>query len=337
VTGVLFVRLSAMGDLVHALGAIAALRRVRPEWRGVVVTQPQHAPLLDGAEGVDEVVRFERRGGLRAVWALRRALRTQRFDFVLDLQGNWKSAMVARLAPLARGGARLGMAVAWRQEPASRVLLGRTVAGSGPPHPAVAAWLLVRAIAPDAPWLLPRLAARPQEIDAERRVLAGLGVDAARPFTVVVVTDPADPRALRPEVVAGLVRDGACTGVPAVPLLGPAEHRLQASGPVLRHGAGEPRRLVALGALVAAAGGHVIGPDQGATHVLAAAGAQCRVLFGPQDPARTAPPAAQVLVHRAPPPCAPCRQRVCTHSAGPVCMAFPPDDGRAVALDLPPR
>ncbi len=333
-TSVLFVRLSAMGDVVHGLGAVAALRRVRPQWSATYVTQEPFAPLVRGAEGVDRVVTFDRRGGMRAVWAARRALRAQRFDFVLDLQGNWKSAMVARLA---RAGARLGMAGRWRQEPASRVLLGRAVTGDGDPHPARAAWQLVRAIAPHAPWLLPSLRPSAGEIDAERAAVAAAGVDPARPFLVVVVTDPADPRALRPDVVAGLVRDGVRTGVPVVPVCGPAERELPLPGPGagLRHGAGEVRRLVALGAVVAAARGAVVGPDQGATHVLAAAGARCRVLFGAQDPARTAPPAGEVLVHRAPPACSPCRQRVCTHPSGTVCMAFAPDDGRRLTLDFP--
>jgi len=328
---VLLVRLSAMGDVVQSLGAVAALNLVRPEWRLVFVTQAAFAPLVRGMPGIAEVVEFDRWGGLRAMVALRRALRTRAFDFALDLQGNWKAAFVARLA-----GARrcLGMSARWRQEPASRWLLGETIDAVGSPHPARAAWELVRAITTDAPFLRPRLVVTAAEIAAERDALRVAGVDCERPFTVVVVSDPADPRALRP---AMLQEACAAPSGPVVQLLGPAERHLVPLGgvPFVRHGAGEVRRLVALGALAAAAGGAVIGPDQGATHVLAATGAGTRVVFGAQDPTRTAPPGVAALVHPEPPPCAPCRQRQCTLAGGVLCMAFPLAAARVVDTGLP--
>jgi len=77
----------------------------------------------------------------------------------------------------------------------------------------------------------------------------------------------------------------------------------------------------------------VLGPDQGASHVLAATGASCRVVFGSQDPRRTAPTGAVALVHPAPPACAPCRRPTCNHAEGPVCMRFAPDVG--VRVDMP--
>ena len=63
-TSVLFVRMSAMGDLVQGLGAVQALHAARPDWRLTVVTQAPWAPLLEGQPGVVRVVTFARRGGL---------------------------------------------------------------------------------------------------------------------------------------------------------------------------------------------------------------------------------------------------------------------------------
>jgi len=329
---VLFVRLSAMGDLVQGLGAITALHRLQPRWRLVVATQTTFAPLLDGVEGVADVVAFERRGGVSALWRLRRALRRFRFDAALDLQGNWKSALVTRLSG---ARARLGMAARWRQEPASRMLLQRTIDNDAVPHPARAAWELVRALAPTAPFLRPRLVATPAEMSAERAALVAAGVDPSRPFTVVVVTDPADPRALSSAMV-----DAACATKqrPSVRLLGPAEEHLapRVGESFLRHGRGEVRRLIALGAVVREVGGDVLGPDQGASHVLAAAGATCRVVFGAQAPARTAPVGVVALVHPRPPACSPCRLDRCAHPEGPVCMAFPLTEARTSEIGLPP-
>lgn len=325
-TSVLLVRLSAMGDVVQSLGAAQALRAARPDWRIVWIVQEAFAPLLAGHPAIDRVVGFDRRGGLRAAWRARAELRRERFDVALDLQGNWKSALLARLS-----GARdvVGMGAGWRQEPASRLLLRRSVAAAGTPHPARAAWELARALVADVRPQAPRLQAAADELARERRALAELGVAADQPFDLVVVTDPADARALRPATVAARL---AGASRPVVQVFGPAEATVAAvtGGPALRHGRGELRRLVALGALSAAAGGTVFGPDQGASHVLAAAGARCVVAFGAQDPLRTAPPTAQAVVHPTPPPCAPCRSTRCRHADGPVCMDFDPRRGRAV-------
>lgn len=237
-TTALLVRLSAMGDVVQGLGAAASLRAARPDWRIVWATQTPFAPLLHGHPAIDRVVAFDRRGGLRALLAVRAELRAERCDVALDLQGNWKSALVALLS-----GARdvVGMAAPWRQEPRSRWLLRRTIACAATPHPARAAWELAKAIVPDAPYRQPQLRATADELASERAALAALGVAAARPFDVVVVTDPADARALRPEVVAALAASAAASKRPLVQLFGPAESSLAppAPGPVLRHAAGD--------------------------------------------------------------------------------------------------
>ncbi len=334
VRSVLLVRLSAMGDVVQALGAVEALHRTRPDWRLTFVTQPVSAPLLRGVPGIGRVVEFARHAGLRGLRDLRRDLRADDYDLALDLQGNWKSALVARLASAREV---IGMGGAWRQEPWSRLLLHRAIAGvdAVEPHPAHAAWLLVRALVAEAPFLPPRLVATEAEILAERRALQDVGIQAERPFVVIVVTDPADPRALRPPAIVAAVQ---AAGLPALCVAGPAEAALAIDYgvPVLRHGRGEVRRLIALGTLVAAVGGRVLGPDQGASHVLAAAGAPTRVVFGAQDPRRTAPPAATVVVHREPPSCSPCRRRSCAHRDGVVCMPKTAAEERVVATGLPP-
>jgi hypothetical protein len=119
-------------------------------------------------------------------------------------------------------------------------------------------------------------------------------------------------------------RETALPGPPALWLSGPADPD-PAAPPgvaVLRHAGGELRRLVALGRVLARAGGTAIGPDRGATHVLAACGAETLALFGPQDPSHTAPASATVLLRRDGPSCVPCRRRRCTHPRGPLCMDF---------------
>ena len=114
---------------------------------------------------------------------------------------------------------RVGMAGEWRQEPRSAWLLRRTIACDATPHPARAAWELVKQAAPDAPFCHPALLATEAELLDERAVLTELGIDVGRAFRVVVVTETSDPRALRPSAVRELTRDG----MPTVLLLGPGE------------------------------------------------------------------------------------------------------------------
>ena len=77
---------------------------------------------------------------------------------------------------------------------------------------------------------------------AEAAALRSLGIDVGRPFTVVVVTDRRDPRALSPAMVAALC-DPA--NGPAVAVYGPAEVGLPPveSVPCLRHGLAAMHRL----------------------------------------------------------------------------------------------
>lgn len=328
---VLLLRLSAMGDVVQSLGAAEALARARPDLAVHFVAQRPLLPLFEGLDWPASVIPHDRRPVLRGLLRTARRLRDLRFDAALDLQGNWKSAGLARLsgAPVRVGPARRS-----RREPSSHVLLTRKVEVPEPPHPARVALAVVRALAPDAGPLLPRLAASEEEIEAEAGVLRGLGVDPDRPFRVLVLGHPADNRTWPLEHLLLATGGG---DRPVVWLFGPDEREVPAPRGVaaLRHGEGGLRRLVALGALVGRAGGQVVGPDQGPLHVLAAAGAPTTVLFGPYDPRRTAPPAARALRHPTPPECAPCSRRYCAHPQGPVCMAFALEEG--VAVDGAPR
>ncbi|MAD32754.1 MAG: hypothetical protein CMJ88_03220 [Planctomycetes bacterium] len=328
---VLLVRLSAMGDLVQSLGAVASLQAAEPACRVTFVAQSTWAGLLERLPGVDRVVTFDRRGGLRALLAVRRELRREAYDCALDLQGNWKSALISRLSGAPR---RYGMESSWRQEPSSRILLTDVVRSAATPHPARAAWEIVRRVAPGAPYALPRLSPTEAELAAEREALRRAGIDPLRRFRVIVGTDPRDPRALRPHWMRQLWR-----APQSVLLTGPAEPDLGrgVDAPLLHHGFDEVRRLVALGAALAAVDGEVIGPDQGPSHVLLAAGARGRVLFGDCDPRRTAPPTAIAL--RAPvradggPPESASSGEPETRRSG--AMDFGPDEGRIVDLGLP--
>lgn len=327
---VLCVRLSAMGDVVQSLGAMAALAGAMPQARIHVAVQSPFAPLLERLPWVASVIPHDRAAGLAGIRATGRAARAAGCAVALDLQGNWKSAAVAWASGAVR---RIGIAGGWRQEPLSAVLLGETASLDGPRHPAACALAVVRALAPAAPACEPALVATEEDVARAAAAVRAVGIDPTQPFRVVLLADPHDPRSQRPDA---LRREVAASGRPVLVLAGPREAAVAAPAghPVLRQQKGELRVLVGLGHLVARLGGDVVGGDQGPLHVLAACGARTTALFGPQDALATAPPAARVLVHPRAPACQPCRERTCTHRDGPVCTDFTVADG---CEQLPPH
>src|SRR5215469_15084023 len=93
----LVVRLGALGDIIHALPAVASLKHSFPGWHLTWAVEPKWAPLLEGNPFVDAVVLVRRDSweGLRASW---RELRAGRYDFAVDFQGLIKAALVATCA-----------------------------------------------------------------------------------------------------------------------------------------------------------------------------------------------------------------------------------------------
>ncbi|HEV2147123.1 MAG TPA: glycosyltransferase family 9 protein [Longimicrobiaceae bacterium] len=92
------VMMSAVGDAVHALPVVTALKRHDPSCHLTWVLQSGPASLVRGHPAVDEIVTFERSGGWRAFRDVRRKLAGRRFDLVLDLQVYFKASVVTALA-----------------------------------------------------------------------------------------------------------------------------------------------------------------------------------------------------------------------------------------------
>ena len=88
------VMMSAVGDSVHVLPVVTALKRHAPAMRVTWVLQPGPASLVRGHPDVDEIVPFHYGTGWRGYAQLRRALATKHFDFVLALQVSLKSGLV---------------------------------------------------------------------------------------------------------------------------------------------------------------------------------------------------------------------------------------------------
>ncbi len=86
--------MSAVGDAVHVLPLLTALRRHSPDTKVTWVLQPGAATLVRGHWAVDEIIEFDRSRGWRAYPAVRKALAHKSFDVVLALQVYFKAGIV---------------------------------------------------------------------------------------------------------------------------------------------------------------------------------------------------------------------------------------------------
>ena len=92
------VMMSAIGDAVHVLPVITALKRHDPACYVTWVLAPGPASLVRGHPALDEIVLFEKSRGWRALLDARAALAVRPFDLVLDLQVYIKAGLVTALA-----------------------------------------------------------------------------------------------------------------------------------------------------------------------------------------------------------------------------------------------
>ena len=109
---ILVVKLSAIGDVIHALPVSYAIKETFPEAHLTWVVEPPAYDLLTMNPYVDEIITFHKKefksigGFLSNYGPLRRQIQRRSYDAVLDLQGLFKSAAIARLA---KAPVKLGM------------------------------------------------------------------------------------------------------------------------------------------------------------------------------------------------------------------------------------
>ena len=91
---IVIVMMSALGDAVHVLPVVSALKRNDPACRITWILQPGPASLMRGHPSVDEIIVFQKSRGWRALLDLREAMHARRFDLALVLQVYFKASLV---------------------------------------------------------------------------------------------------------------------------------------------------------------------------------------------------------------------------------------------------
>jgi len=310
----LIVRLSSIGDVVHTLPTLAALRQ--HGWEPGWIVEPPGRELLEGNPALEAVVAAPGAKAFRWSEARRaaRALRGQRYDFALDFQGLWKSAAWARLA-----GARqvVGFARPWRREPASAVLIGEQVElPPGREHVIDKNLSLLGPLGIEATGL--REFPLPYSEETATRVTGGLRDLSVENFVVLNPAGGWESKLWPAERFGELAQGLRQRGLRTVVTWGPGEEDL--ADRVVASSDGAAVRSFATTLLdyveLARRARVVVAADTGPLHLACAVSTPVVALFGPTDPARNGPFDPSDEVVRRPPPCAPCYSRTCSRHAG---------------------
>jgi heptosyltransferase I len=329
---ILIVKLSSLGDVVHTLPAAQALRRRFPKAHLAWAVERAHAGVLRGQTFVDELIEWDR-GTARNLFDFVRRLRRRRWSLAVDFQGLFRSAAVMWLA---KADVRLGFAPG--REASHWFYNARVPAPPGVPHAVEKSLRLVEGLgatfdglplvrrylnaAPAAATHAPSGQAMfPLPIgETDRRAvdewLAGHGFFAGRHRLVVLNPHCRKEANIWPaERYAALANkllefDGirvAVTGAPVAKELcdaiaAPHGNRVwRADGRFSLLGSTELIRRAAV----------FVTGDTGPMHLAAAVGTKIVALFGPADPEKTGPYAADAVVLNKKLPCGPCFARHC--------------------------
>src|SRR5689334_18024293 len=94
---ILIVRLGSLGDLVHTLPAVSALRRAHPDAEIDWLVDGPHREFLELVPIISRLVVLRRRGAGGWLDAIRE-MRPRKYDLAIDFQGLVKSAVLARFS-----------------------------------------------------------------------------------------------------------------------------------------------------------------------------------------------------------------------------------------------
>ena len=284
---ILIVRLGALGDIIHAVPAAAALRNAFPDARIDWLVEARHRAMVDLITVIDRPVVLERASITAWIDVVRR-MREVRYDVAIDFQGLMKSAVLAR----ASGASRVvGFSIWHLREKGARPFyseIHRDTPAERADHIIRQNLALLRSVGvTDTTIRFPLADVHSRALEEIQSTLGG-----EQPFALI------NPGAAWPNKrwppdrfgeAAAFLRE--VRGLPSFVLWGPGEEGL--AGAVVETSSGAARvapatRLADLLALCRAAALMVSG-DTGPLHIAAAVGTPTVSIFGPTDPQRNGP------------------------------------------------
>ena len=278
---VLVVRLGALGDVVHAIPAVAALRVAFPSARIDWLVEAKHRAIVDLVTVVDRAIVLERPNV--AGWtAAVRTMRQIAYDVAIDLQGLMKSAVLARAS-----GARrvVGFSIWHLREKTARPFYSDAHEAEGG-HVIAKNLRLLRAVGVQDEIVRFPLA------DVHSTALEELRARVGGRFALINAGAAWPNKRWPPRAfgeLAAFLRD-AC-GLTPVVLWGPGEESL--AGAVVASSSASavvaPRTTIQDIVALAREAALVVSGDTGPLHIATAVGTPAVSIFGPTDPERNGP------------------------------------------------
>lgn len=307
----LIVRLGALGDIIHTIPAVAALRRALPSATIDWLVDARHRELLDLVPVISRRISIPARG-VGEIVSVTGELRRERYDVALDLQGLLKSAVLAR----ASGASRvIGFPAEMLRERSARFFYTET-AGEASTHVIDKNLSMLRAFGVRMPEReFPIEDRKPKVVTAAR---AALNVSPTDPF---IVLNPGAawlnkrwPPVYFAEVARELVKR---RGLRSLVMWGPGERQLAQDVVTASDGSAAvaPETTIADLVSLLKAASLLVSGDTGPMHVAGALGTPVVGIFGPTDPSRNGPWAEEDLTVSRYQVCACHYQRRC-HVAG---------------------
>ena len=298
----LVIRLSSLGDIVHALPAVSALAEIPGGAQVDWLIEPRYKILLEGNPHLRSVIEIETRGSYAALLNAVRNLRSKTYDAVIDFQGLLKSALLGRLA---RAVERVGFAEPWLREPLAGAFYTDQVRLPDAEHVVEENLGLVKRWGADPAhrneWRFP-LPDPPGARDRVEEKLKNLGVQNSD----LLIVNPGGGWAAKrwpAENFAALLAKlaPACPLTPVV-TYGPGEEALAEA---ILQGSGNPSAVSVATDIpefiaLARRAKLFVGTDTGPLHLSAAVGTPIVGIYGPTNPKRHGPfSPPDIVLHRA--------------------------------------
>ena len=311
---ILIVRLSALGDIVHALPVLAAIKHAMPEAQVDWVVEENYASILSIVSGLRRRVIVRARksfdtpeaisfGGLTGYHAAAKYLWNQDYDAALDLQGLIKSAMWARISFADRV---IGFDAPNLREPQAAFLYSETVTPHRPSGRQAIGPSGHRAIAPlvdhviqknlsilSALNITPGAVEMPLSPQASAATTAAIETAGGSRGYIILNPGAAWPNKRWPPERFGALAAmlHARTGLRSLVTWGPAESDLANAVVNAANGAAAPAPATSVSdlAVLMREAALVVSGDTGPLHIAAAMGTPLVGLYGPTFPERNGP------------------------------------------------
>ena len=332
---ILIIKLSAIGDVIHTLPALNALRKHDPEAKITWLVEAAAAPLIVGHPALDRVLVSHRKSWADAILgrgsgsrknafkeacSFIRDLRKTRYDLIIDFQNLLKSGFMVGLA---RGGRKVGFAKGMQRNEGAHLFYNQRVAPVSMEIHAIERYqMLLKAIGVAAEAIDYQIPVSDSDKDHVSRLLKDTGIEKDQRLVAINPMARWETKLWRPERFAQVADRLLKTDHVKVVFTGGAADRdaIDAILAMMKAPAVNLAGRTSLKELAAlySRADLLISTDTGPMHLAAAMETPVVALFGPTAPWRTGPYGDHHQVLFSKDPCAPCFKRTCETN---LCMA----------------